>query len=219
MIPQIALYALGAGLQGVQAFQAQKQQKKAQQAAQKAINELKQIKEVNPFAALQVPTMGAQLQQDALARATAGGVQAAQSAGAEGVIGGIGNLVGGVGAEAARIGAGLQKAEYQRDLAQAGQEAAIGQRAAEREFKIGATEAAGAQARRAEQAGIRDAAITGIGGSLTGLAGLMTEYQTENPYGYKKGASQNYSTQNMQNMTPEQIQAAQAFANMMMGKQ
>lgn len=186
-IPQIALYTLGAGLQGVQAFQAAKQQKKAQQAAQKAINQLKQIKEVNPFAALQVPTMGAQLQQDALARATAAGAQSLQSAGAEGVIGGVGNLVGGVGAEAAKIGAGLQQAEYQRDLAQAGQEAAIGQRAAEREFKIGAQEAAGYQAMRAEAEARKNAALMGIGGSLAGLSGQYTEYLKTNPYGSVQG--------------------------------
>lgn len=211
MIPQLALYALGAGLQGVQAFQAQKRMKSAEQAAQKAMNELKQIKEVNPYKAVQVPTMGAQLQQEALARATAGGVQAAQSAGAEGVIGGLGNLVGGVGAEAAKIGAGLQQAEYQRDLAQAGQEAAIGQRAAEREFKIGATEAIGAQAKRAEQAGIRDAAITGIGGSIEDSIGLLGDYFEDNPYKKTKGT--NKST--MQLVTPDQLKGLQETAQMM----
>ena len=182
MISQLALYSLGAGLQGVQAFQAQKQMKSAQQAAQKAMNELKQIKEVNPYKALQVPTMGAQLQQEALSRATQAGVGALQGAGAEGVIGGVGNVVGSVGDQAAKIGAELQQAQYQRDLAQTKQEADIGQRAAEREFKIGATEAQGAQMMRAEQAAIRDAAITGIGESLTGFAGLMGAYQAGNPY-------------------------------------
>ena len=211
MIPQLALYALGAGLQGVQAFQAQKRMKSAEQAAQKAMNELKQIKEVNPYKAVQVPTMGAQLQQEALARATAGGVQAAQSAGAEGVIGGLGNLVGGVGAEAAKIGAELQQAEYQRDLAQAGQEAAIGQRAAEREFKIGATEAIGAQERRAEQARIRDAAITGIGGSIEDSIGLLGDYYKDNPYKKTKGT--NKST--MQLVTPDQLKGLQETAQMM----
>lgn len=185
MIPQIALYGLGMGLQGLQALGAQGQQKKSLQAAAKATEELKKLQETNPYKGVQVPTMGAQLQQDALARVTAGGVQASQSAGAEGVIGGIGNLVGGVGAEAAKIGAGLQQAEYQRDLAQAGQEAAIGQRAVERAFKIGATEAAGAQARRAEQQNIFNQALMGIGGSAADLAKLYSGLGAENPYGYK----------------------------------
>jgi len=231
MIPQLALYALGAGLQGIQAFQAQKRMKSAEQASQKAMNELKQIKEVNPYKAVQVPTMGAQLQQEALARATAGGLQAAQSAGAEGVIGGLGNIMGASADASRKIASGLEQAEYQRDLAQAGQEAAIGQRAAEREFKIGTTEAMGAQQRRAEQAGLRDAAITGIGGSLAGAAGLMGAYQTENPYAsYKQmffpgsvqppaGMQPSAGMQtNMQGMTPEQIAALQQFSKMMMGK-
>lgn len=211
MIPQLALYALGAGLQGVQAFQAQKRMKSAEQASQKAMNELKQIKELNPYKAVQVPTMGAQLQQEALARAAAGGVQAAQSAGAEGVIGGVGNIVGGVGAEAAKIGAELQQAEYKRDLAEAGQESAIGQRAAEREFKIGATEAIGAQARRAEQEAIMNQAITGIGGSLAGATGLLGDYYEKNPYKKTKGTNQAI----MQGMTPNQITGLQETAQMM----
>lgn len=226
MIPQLALYALGAGLQGVQAFQAQKRMKSAEQASQKAMNELKQIKEINPFKAVQVPTMGAQLQQEALARATAGGLQAAQSAGAEGVIGGVGNIMGASTDTSRQIASGLQQAEYQRNLAQAGQEAAIGQRAADREFKIGTTEAKGEQQRRAEQAALRDAAITGIGGSLAGAAGLMGEYQTQNPYASYKQMFFPGSVQppagmqtNMQGMTPEQFAALQQFSKMMMGKQ
>lgn len=225
MISQLALFALGAGLQGRQAFKAQERMQSAEQAANKAKAELKKIQEINPYKAVQVPTMGAQLQQEALARATAGGLQAAQSAGAEGVIGGVGNIMGASADASRKIASGLEQAEYQRDLAQAGQEAAIGQRAAEREFKIGTTEMMGAQQRRAEQAALRDAAITGIGGSLAGAAGLMGAYQTQNPYASYKQMFFPGSVQppagmqtNMQGMTPEQIAALQQFSKMMMGK-
>lgn len=182
MIPQLALYALGAGANAVQAFQSQKNMRKAQEAAQKAYQEMKAIKEINPFKQVQVPTLGSQLAQQSLDRATMGALSTLQSTGAEGAIGGVGNVL------QANIGQGLEnaamlnEAQFKRDAMQAEAEAGIQAREAERKFMIGQNEAQSAQFRRADAEANRNASIMGIGESLTGAAGLMGDYFKENPY-------------------------------------
>lgn len=182
MIPQLALYALGAGANAVQAFQAQKNMRKAQEAAQKAYQEMKAIKEINPFKQVQVPTLGSQLAQQSLDRATMGALSTLQSTGAEGAIGGVGNVL------QANIGQGLEnaamlnEAQFKRDAMQAEAEAGIQARKAERDWMLGAQQAQSAELRRAEAQANRNESVMGIAGSLTGAAGLMGDYFKENPY-------------------------------------
>lgn len=183
MIPQLALYALGAGANAVQAFQAQKNMRKAQEAAQKAYQEMKAIKEINPFKQVQVPTLGSQLAQQSLDRATMGALSTLQSTGAEGAIGGVGNVL------QANIGQGLEnaamlnEAQFKRDAMQAEAEAGIQAREAERKFMIGQNEAQSAELRRADAETNRNASVMGIAGSLNSAAGLMGDYFESNPYG------------------------------------
>lgn len=183
MIPQLALYALGAGANAVQAFQSQKNMRKAQEAAQKAYQEMKAIKEINPFKQVQVPTLGSQLAQQSLDRATMGALSTLQSTGAEGAIGGVGNVL------QANIGQGLEnaamlnEAQFKRDAMQAEAEAGIQARQAERDWMLGAQQAQSAELRRAEAQANRDSAVMGIAGSLNSAAGLMGDYFESNPYG------------------------------------
>lgn len=181
MIPQLALYALGAGANAVQAFQAQKNMRKAQEAAQKAYQEMKAIKEINPFKQVQVPTLGSQLAQQSLDRATMGALSTLQSTGAEGAIGGVGNVL------QANIGQGLEnaamlnEAQFKRDAMQAEAEAGIQAREAERKFMIGQNEAQSAELRRADAEANRNASVMGIAGSFNDAFGLMGNYFKENP--------------------------------------
>lgn len=181
MIPQLALYALGAGANAVQAFQSQKNMRKAQEAAQKAYQEMKAIKEINPFKQVQVPTLGSQLAQQSLDRATMGALSTLQSTGAEGAIGGVGNVL------QSNIGQGLEnaamlnEAQFKRDAMQAEAEAGIQAREAERKFMIGQNEAQSAELRRADAEANRNASVMGIAGSFNDAFGLMGNYFKENP--------------------------------------
>lgn len=182
MIPQLALYALGAGANAVQAFQAQKNMRKAQEAANKAYQEMKAIKEINPFKQVQVPTLGSQLAQQSLDRATMGAVNAVQSsndpAAAFAGLGGIVQANAGQGLENAAM---LNEAQFKRDAMQAEAEAGIQARKAERDWELGAQQAQSAELRRAEAQANRNSAVMGIAGSFNDAFGLMGNYFKENP--------------------------------------
>lgn len=183
MIPQLALYALGAGANAVQAFQAQKNMRKAQEAANKAYQEMKAIKEINPFKQVQVPTLGSQLAQQSLDRATMGALSTLQSTGAEGAIGGVGNVLQAGNEQRLGLAAQADEAQFKRDAMQAEAEAGIQARQAERDWMLGAQQAQSAELRRAEAQANRDGAVMGIAGSLNSAAGLMGDYFESNPYG------------------------------------
>jgi hypothetical protein len=104
-----------------------------------------------------------------------------QSTGAEGAIGGVGNVL------QANIGQGLEnaamlnEAQFKRDAMQAEAEAGIQAREAERKFMIGQNEAQSAQFRRADAEANRNASVMGIAGSFNDAFGLMGNYFKENP--------------------------------------
>lgn len=182
MIPQLALYALGAGANAVQAFQAQKNMRKAQEAAQKAYQEMKAIKEINPFKQVQVPTLGSQLAQQSLDRATMGAINAIQGSNdPAAAFAGLGGVVGANVSQGLENAAMLNEAQFKRDAMQAEAEAGIQAREAERKFMIGQNEAQSAQFRRADAEANRNASVMGIAGSFNDAFGLMGNYFKENP--------------------------------------
>lgn len=184
MIPQLALYALGAGANAVQAFQAQKNMRKAQEAAQKAYQEMKAIKEINPFKQVQVPTLGSQLAQQSLDRATMGAINAIQSSNdPSAAFAGLGGVVGANVGQGLENAAMLNEAQFKRDAMQAEAEAGIQARQAERDWMLGAQQAQSAELRRADAEANRNASVMGIAGSLNSAAGLMGDYFESNPYG------------------------------------
>jgi hypothetical protein len=225
MIPQLAMYALGAGANAVQAFQAQKTMRKAQEASQKAFQEMKAIKEINPFKQVQVPTLGSQLAQQSLDRATTGAINAVQSsndpAAAFAGLGGIVQANVGQGIENAAM---LNEAQFKRDAMQAEAESGIQARKGERDFLIGQNEVMSAEQQRADAQANRDTAIMGIGSSLKGAAGLMGDYFKETPGGTysdffkSKGTPQkNVNEGNMEKLkgilTEDQIKAISLLMN------
>lgn len=184
MIPQLAMYALGAGANAVSAFQAQKTMRKAQEASQKAFQEMKAIKEINPFKQVQVPTLGSQLAQQSLDRATTGAINAIQGSNdPAAAFAGLGGVVGANAGQALENAAMLNEAQFKRDAMQAEAESGIQARKGERDFLIGQNEVMSLEQQRAEARANRDNAIMGIGSSFKGAAGLMGDYFKENPGG------------------------------------
>lgn len=151
----------GVGLSAAQAIKANKDMKKAASQYGMAVNNMKQIKEVNQFKGVQVPTLGFELAQQGQDQQTQQGIAALQGVGAEGVIGGIGQLVGAGNEAYLGLAAQANQAQYQRDMAQAEAGQGIEARRAEREYSIGAQEAKNASTMRAQAQRDKNAAIAG----------------------------------------------------------
>jgi hypothetical protein len=97
-------------------------------------------------------------------------LQALQGAGAEGVIGGVGNVMQAGNEQDLQLAAQAQEAQFKRDAMQAEAQQGINQRQAERDFSLGAynLESANEQYNAAKQA--RNSAIEGAIGSLGSAA-------------------------------------------------
>jgi hypothetical protein len=166
------LVALGGiGVSAAQAIKSQSQMKQATQASALAKQQLKQVKETNPFKALQVPTLGLEMAQQQQSQREAQMVGALQGTGAEGVLGGIGQLAAAGNEQDMALAAQADKAQYDRDMAQAEAQLGIGARQAEREFKVGLGEVQEENAKLAQAKQDRNAAITGA----VGFAGSAAE--------------------------------------------
>jgi hypothetical protein len=165
------LVALGGiGVSAAQAIKSQSQMKEATQASNLAKQQLKQIKETNPFKALQVPTLGLEMAQQQQSQREAQMVGALQGTGAEGVLGGIGQLAAAGNEQDMALAAQADKAQYDRDMAQAEAQLGIGARQAERDFTVGLGEVQQQNAIRAQAQKDRNAAITGALGSAADMA-------------------------------------------------
>jgi hypothetical protein len=174
------LVALGGiGVSAAQAIKSQNQMKQATQAGALAKQQLKQIKETNPFKALQVPTLGLEMAQQQQSQREAQMVGALQGVGAEGVIGGIGQVAAAGNEQDMALAAQANQAQYNRDVAQAEAQLGIGARQAERDWMAGIGEVQEQNMRRSEAQANRNAAIEGALGfagsaasSLDDLIGL-----------------------------------------------
>lgn len=151
----------GVGLSAAQAIKANKDMKKAASQYGMALNNMKQIKETNQFKGVQVPRLGFELAQQGQDQQTQQAIAALQGTGAEGIIGGIGQLVGAGNEQYLQLANQANQSQFQRDMAQAEAAQGIEARRAEREYYIGANEAMDASTRRAQAQENMNAAITG----------------------------------------------------------
>lgn len=179
------LVALGGiGVSAAQAIKSQSQMKQATQASALAKQQLKQIKETNPFKALQVPTLGLEMAQQQQSQREAQMVGALQGVGAEGIIGGIGNVAAAGNEQDMALAAQANQAQFGRDMAQADAELGIGARQAERDFKVDLGEVQEQNARLAQARQDRNAAITGAlgfaGNVATNLDDMIGLYRNKN---------------------------------------
>jgi hypothetical protein len=157
----------GTGMSLAQMQEAKRQKKDALMAASAAANAFKNIKEGNAYAGVQVPTMGYELAQQGIDRAAMSALSAAQGAGVEGVIGAAPGIVGGTAAASLEQQAGLQEAEYNRNLVQAQAQQGINERKAAREEDIADAQLRGAQGAASQAEINRQNAIASAVGSGT----------------------------------------------------
>ena len=157
-----AIAVAGLGMSAAQAIKASKDMKTADNAAKAAKNELSKISETNAFKQVQVPTLGFNLAQQSQAQRSASALSAVQSAGAEGVIGGVGQIMQAGNEQDLQLAAQADEAKFRRDAMQAEAEMGISARKQERDFMIGSIEAQSQNERRAQAETNRNAAITGM---------------------------------------------------------
>lgn len=167
----------GLGMSAVQAIQQGRKEKAAKAESQAAVNAFKNISEQNPYASVQVPTLGFELAQQGIDRSTTSALSAAQGAGAEGVIGAAGNIVQ-AGAEAElNLAAQAADAEFARDAAEAGAQSGINQRKAQREGDLAGYQLSQANIDATNASENKANAISGMFDSaIGGISGLDSEF-------------------------------------------
>ena len=168
----------GMGVSAVQAVKANKDKKAAAQAASQAAQNIANIKEINPFNQVQVPTLGFELAQQGIDRAAMSALSASQGAGAEGVIGGVSNLVQGVKGAELDLAAQANEAAYNRDVNEADAQSGINQRQADRTTDVETLRLKGAQQAQAQAEANKQAAITGMFNTATAGADVLAGAQT-----------------------------------------
>lgn len=157
-----AIAVAGLGMSAVQAIKSSKDMRIASNAAQAAKNELSKISETNAFKQVQVPTLGLNLAQQSQAQRSASALSAVQSAGAEGVIGGVGQIMQAGNEQDLQLAAQADEAKFKRDAMQADAEMGISARKQEREYLIGQNEAISENMKRAQAETNRNTAIEGM---------------------------------------------------------
>jgi hypothetical protein len=174
----------GLGVSAAQAIGQNKAMKKAQAASDLASKELKAINEQNAFKQMQVPTLGTQLAKESQAQRQAQTMNMLQGAGAEGVIGGVGQLE--LAGEQGDLqnAARLDELKFERDAMQSQAQQGINSRKQQRDFEIGFGEKQDAEMRRAQAEANRNAAIEGAvgfaGSALTSASKLVPLYGKKN---------------------------------------
>ena len=173
----------GVGLSAAQAIKANKDMKQAASAADLAKNQLKQIKETNPFKAVQTPMLGFELAQQQQSQREAQMVGALEGAGAEGIIGGIGQVAQAGNEQDMALAAQANQTQFQRDMAQAEAESGIEARKAERDWMTGIGDIQMQNAIRAQSEKNRNTAIEGAFSSLctaaTGADEMIDLYKSD----------------------------------------
>jgi hypothetical protein len=155
---------IGMGVSAAQAIGQNKAMKRAEEASKKATASLRAINEDNAFKQLQVPTLGTQLAQQSQAQREAQTMGMIQGAGAEGVIGSVGQLA--LAGEQGDLqnAARLDELKYERDAAQAQAQQGINARKQQRQYDIEMNEKQDAEMRRFQAEANRNEAIEGIFG-------------------------------------------------------
>lgn len=185
-----AIAAAGLGMSAAKYIKQNKAEKDAAKAASAASSEIANIKEQNPFAQVQVPTLGFDLAQQGLDRYTASALSASQAAGAEGVIGSAGNIVAAQNAQELDLAAQADQAKYQRDAAQAAAQSEINARKSVRDYELGAMKLSGAQQAKADAAAQKSDAVGEMFGSATSALGYGAQGVDLYKNKKKKGTNQ-----------------------------
>lgn len=193
--------AAGIGLGVAQAVKQDKLKKQAKEEAAAAANRLRGIKEDNPFSGVQVPTVGNKMAMEQINQTSADSIAALQGAGAEGVLGGVGDVNRAVQGAQLDVAASQDQQKYQRDMAVATGQADINARKSQRDYYTELSSLQGAQQAASDAEYNKNQAIMGAFGSLsTGLGGL----QNSDMGVYKKSKVPTADNFDPSNMTPDQ---------------
>jgi len=205
-----AIAVAGLGMSAAQAIKANKDMKTASNAAQAAKNDLAKISETNAFKQVQVPTLGFNLAQQSQAQRSASALSAVQSAGAEGVIGGVGQIMQAGNEQDLQLAAQADEAKFRRDAMQADAEMGISARKQERDLIIGTNEVASQEARRSQAESNRNAAIEGMFASAGGAikSGAKSELfgGEDSFFGKKKKTDDFFTKDNDNDGIPDYLQ-------------
>lgn len=176
----------GAGLSIGQMISGAGKKKDAEDAIGESVKALRGMIEegqANRLKALQVPTMGAELQERALERGTAAQVEAMQEGGAATVIGGTGRLTQALGEQAGQIGADLDRMQKERDKLVLQEEQRLEGQKYQGLMGLGQMELQGAQQAAADAMAQQQAGALGLGTTLGQIsetfAGLANPYAKE----------------------------------------
>ena len=185
--PAVAIMGLQTLFSLGQAISGNSQKRKSEKAQAKATadyeRKLRNIEFVNKLQALQVPTLGAELRERGIARATTGAIEATQEAGAEAVLGGVPRVVTAADAQSAEIAAQLDQMAVRRDEAVLREDQRIADQRAGIEKEIAGIDlmrAQGAGQAAADAAAQQQAGMYGVASGLGGMA--VQSAAAQNPY-------------------------------------
>jgi len=173
----------GVGLSVNQAVQADKERKRAQQAATAAANRMKGIKEENAFKDIQLPTLGFELAQQSVDRQMMAGIQTAQGAGAEAVIGALPGVMQAGAEQQLQLAAMGNQAQMDLALQKAQAQQGVNFREAQAQRDIAESQLTGAQlaassAEANKQAAIQGA-VSGVGSVVGSIGEAVPLYQQQ----------------------------------------
>jgi hypothetical protein len=192
-ITSTIIAGVGAAANAVQAYKSYQDKKDADEAAAKAAREFKALTEKNEIAGVQVPRMGYDLAQQNLAQQQQSQLSALQGAGMEALLGGVPQLAQVGSEQGLKIGAELQDAEYERDMAVAANAQGIEGRRVARLADIENSRLQGAQAALAQSSmNMQNAIASGLG--ALGFAGQEYLTQKDLYQGDKKNTALNQQT-------------------------
>ena len=188
LLDPMTIMALGqVGVSLYQGYKSKQQTEKGEQdlidaekAQKNAIAAMRAVDIQNKLEALQVPTLGAEVQERAITRALGTGVEAAQEGGPEAIIGGLPRMQAQADVASAQIAGDLDTLEAQRDRKVLMQDQAIEMEKKQRELDIqnmilGGDGRAAADSLRLQQMG-ELGQVQALGDIVTGLAAASPAY-------------------------------------------
>ena len=173
--------------------------RKAEEAQKQAIasyeNKLRNIEIQNRLQALRVPTMGAELRERGIARATTAGIESMQEAGAEAVLGGVPRVVTAADAQSAEVAADLDRMEARRDELVLREDQRIEGERARIEEKIAGVDMMRLQGAGAAAADAARQQQSGLYGIASGLGGMAVQSAiAEGAYGNQPATTETATT-------------------------
>lgn len=188
-VTSAVIAGLGAVGNAASAIKQTKLAKDAQAAQKQAAQNLAAVRELNPYKAVQTPTIGTKMAMENINQGASDYLSALQGAGSEGVIGGVTGLNKSTRDAYLEAGANLDEMKFQRDAAEAGAQVGINARQAARDYDRNMMSLEGAQMAEADANYNRnrniESAFAGLSSGIGGFANT-DKYDYLTPAGQKR---------------------------------